>query len=200
MKWSGLMESKFSALKTIYDEFETEARPFSENAACGKGCAYCCTNAGSIDITTLEGLRIHQYMQQLPRPNQNTLKKSLNKDAARHEKGQSSPCPFLLKNKSCRIYDIRPFACRRIYSLKTCGPDQPPLIHRQVMQIADTAIRRLQALDDTGYSGHIAYILHMLGTPKFLSTYLSGAHAPEAIMVYGKTHKIVINRMMTEKS
>jgi len=36
----------------------------------------------------------------------------------------------------------------------------------------------------------------MLDTPAFLTTYLSGAFKPEAVMMYGKTHRIVINRMM----
>ncbi len=190
------MENKRNAITKIYDHFEEEAAPFKKDAACKKGCAFCCTDAGSIDITTLEGLRIHKHIAQLPRSQQGALKKAIARDARRREKGQASPCPFLLKNKNCRIYDIRPFACRRIYSLKRCNPEQPPMLHRQVMAVAQEAIGHLQQLDDTGYSGHISYILQMLETPAFTKVYLAGGFQPETIMAYGKSHKIAINRMM----
>lgn len=190
------METKFNMLDDIYGRFEEETAPFRETAACEKGCAFCCTDAGSIDMTTLEGLRIRNRIAQLPRPQQSAQRKALAKDARRREVGQPSPCPFLLKNRSCRIYAIRPFSCRRIYSLKRCGPEQSPILHRQVMALAETVIQRLQALDDTGYSGHISYILHMLDAPEFLDVYAAGGFQPEAIMAYGKTHKIGINRMM----
>ena len=112
------------------------------------------------------------------------------------ENGRSSPCPFLLKNMACRIYDIRPFACRRIYSLERCHVNQSPVLHRQVMELSEKAIRTLQAMDETGYSGHLTFILHMLDTPAFLSTYTAGEFFPEAIMAYGKTHRIVINKFI----
>ena len=52
------MEDKKNRLKAIYDDFETAAAPYKTEAACGKGCAFCCSDAGSIHITTLEGLVI----------------------------------------------------------------------------------------------------------------------------------------------
>jgi len=193
------METRFNTVKEIYDRFEEASAPYRDTAACEKGCAFCCTDAGSIDITTLEGVRIRNRIAQLPRPQRSALKKALAKDARQREKGRKAPCPFLLKSRACSIYDIRPFACRRIYSLKRCGDGQSPVIHRQVMEMAEEVIHRLQKLDDSGYSGHISYILHMLDTPAFLNVYLSGGFQPEAIMAYGKTHKIVINRMMTKQ-
>lgn len=191
------MESKFNTATEIYDRFEDESSPYRESAACKKGCAFCCTEAGVIDITTLEGLRIRNRITKLSRPQQSALKKALAKDVRHREQGRNAPCPFLLKNMACSIYDIRPFACRRIYSLKRCGPEQSPVIHRQVMEMAKEVIHRLQKLDDTGYSGHISYILHMLNTPAVLEVYMAGRFEPEAIMAYGKTHRIAINRMMT---
>jgi Fe-S-cluster containining protein len=191
------METSFKKVKEIYDQHESHTAAFREAAACEKGCAFCCTDAGSIDMTTLEGLLIRSRIEKLPRPQQKALYKALAKDARRREKGESSPCPFLLKNMACGIYDVRPFSCRRIYSLKKCGPQQSPMLHRQVMALAKDAIRSLQQIDGNGYSGHLSYIMHMLDTRAFLSTYLAGEFQPEAIMVYGKTHRIVINRMMT---
>ena len=68
------------------------------------------------------------------------------------------------------------------------------MLSRQVMAIADHTIRKLQALDDTGYSGHLSYILYMLDQPKFRDTYLAGDFKPEEISVFGKRYGILINR------
>jgi len=187
------MDKKFEQIKNIYKAFETEAVAYKENVACGKGCAYCCTDAGSIDITTLEGLVIQKKVRSLLRPQQVKVNKALAVDLKKKEKGQRSACPFLMKNKACMIYEIRPFSCRRIYSVHVCNKDNPPMLSRQVIKIAEKTIRELQILDDTGYSGHISYIMHMLKTPKFLSTYLAGEHKPEEVMAFGKTHHIFIN-------
>ena len=54
-------------LHAIYDDFENSAAPFKVEAACGKGCAFCCSDAGSIHITTLEGLVIRERIERLPR-------------------------------------------------------------------------------------------------------------------------------------
>ena len=185
------------SLDKIYDQFADVTSPFRENAACEKGCAYCCTDAGSIDVTTLEALRIRKYLKELPRPKQVALNKAIAKDTKRKEKNQASPCPFLLKNQACGIYEIRPFSCRRIYSLKRCSSSQRPELHRQVMALAKETLNELQTLDDTGYSGHISFILNMLDAPKFLETYLAGEYKPEEVVAYGKSHKIVINKMVT---
>ncbi len=187
------MYRKLDKIKDIYKRFETEAAAYKENAACRKGCAYCCTDAGSIDITTLEGLVILEKIRSLLRPQQVKVNKALAGDLKKREKGQHSVCPFLMKNKACMIYEIRPFSCRRIYSVHVCNQDNPPKLSRKVMKMAENTIRELQTLDDTGYSGHISYIMHMLKAPKFLSNYLAGEHKPGDVMAFGKTHNIVIN-------
>ncbi|WP_231716579.1 YkgJ family cysteine cluster protein [Desulfosarcina alkanivorans] len=191
----GSMEQKKNGLQAIYDDFEAAAAPYKAEAACGKGCAFCCTDAGGIHITTLEGLVIRDCINRLPRSRQVALKKALAADMKRREAKKKSACPLLMKNRACMIYRLRPFACRRIYSLERCGPNRHPVLSRQVMALGDAAIRSLQQLDDTGYSGHLAYILFMLETPAFLDTYLAGEYRPEAIMQFGKSHGIVINRL-----
>lgn len=192
------MEEKIKQLQAIYDDFEAAAAPYQAEAACAKGCAFCCTDAGSIHITTLEGRVIQDCIQRLPRNRQVAVKKALAADMKRRERNQPSACPLLMKNRACMIYDHRPFACRRIYSLKTCSPSQHPVLSKQVMDMGDAAIKALQKLDDNGYSGHLSYILHMLETPAFLETYIAGEYRPEAIMQFGKSHGIVINRVAIE--
>ncbi len=70
------------------------------------------------------------------------------------------------------------------------------MVNRQVMEAADQSIKALQQLDNTGYSGHLSYVLYMLSVPAFMDVYQTGAFKPEEIMEFGKSHKIVINRMM----
>lgn len=187
------MDKKLNEIKEIYQAFEIKAAKYKENAACTKGCAYCCTDAGSIDITTVEGLVILEKIRSLNRPRQVKVNKALATDLKKREKGQKSACPFLMKNQACMIYDIRPFSCRRIYSVHQCDPDHPPMLNRRVIKLAEKTIKKLQILDRTGYSGHISYIIHMLKAAKFLSTYLAGEHKPEEVQAFGKTHGIVIN-------
>jgi len=193
-----MMKVQKHQLQTIYDDFEADAAPYKADAACGKGCAFCCTDAGSVHITTLEGLVIRECISRLPRPRQVAVKKALAVDMRCRKNNQSSACPLLMKNRACMIYDDRPFACRRIYSLKVCSKSQHPVLSKQVMTLGDGAIRSLQQLDDNGYSGHLSYILHMLDTSAFLNTYLAGDYRPEEIMEFGKTYGILINRMVAQ--
>jgi len=189
------MQDRFAALEIIYASFDRETAAWRRETACANGCAYCCTDAGRIDCTTLEGLRIRERIASLPRARQVSLKKALKRDLQKREAGRPSPCPFLMKTRACLIYPIRPFACRRIYSLHRCSGEQPPLLSRQVMAMADDTIAALQRLDANGYSGHLSYILHMLDAPRFLSVYQAGDFKPEEIMAFGKSHRIAINRM-----
>ena len=192
------MLQKIKDLVQLYDHFALETEAFRTNAACAKGCAFCCKEAGSIDITTLEGLRIQEAMGRMLRDRWNDVQKSLAKDMKCREAGGISPCPFLQKNNACMIYEARPFACRRVYSLHRCTRENPPLISRQYMAMAGETLAALQRLDTNGYSGHIADILHMLDTPRFRAVYLAGDFKPEEIIAFGKTHGIVVNKMVTD--
>ena len=147
-----------------------------------------------MDITTLEGLLIRDRLSKLNRPIAAKIAKRLNRDIRKKEKGEKNRCPFLQKNSRCLIYVVRPFSCRQLYSLKKCG-EQGPTVHRRAVELARAAVARIQEIDDTGYSGHLSYILHMLGSDKFLSVYEAGEYKPEEIMAFGKSHNIVINRM-----
>ena len=190
------MKEKTGRLKEIYAAFDADTRELAGNRACSKGCSFCCESAGSIDITTLEGMVIRDAMDKMPKPRQKILTKAFRSEIRQREAGKAVPCPFLMKNKACMIYESRPFSCRRIYSVHACSHKTPPAVSRQVMERADQAITALQKLDITGYSGHLSYILYMLSVPAFLDTYATGQFKPEQIMEFGRSHKIVINKMM----
>jgi hypothetical protein len=52
----------------------------------------------------------------------------------------------------------------------------------------------MQELDDTGYSGHLSFILHLLEKASFRNQYVRGGFDPKKIMRFGKSHRIMINR------
>lgn len=191
------MKEKIAQLAGIYRAFEDDVRDMTQSKACERGCCFCCEAAGTIDITTLEGLAIREAMEKMLKNRQKLLTQAFRNEIRKREEGKTVPCPFLMKNKACMIYEDRPFACRRIYSHHVCTKDNPPAVSRQVMDRADQAIHELQKLDDTGYSGHLSYIIYMLSVPAFMNTYMAGGFKPEEIMEFGKAHRIVINRMMT---
>jgi Fe-S-cluster containining protein len=190
------MEKNFAEVSRHYIVFEDDTAEYREDAACSKGCAFCCTDAGSIDITTMEGLIIRRAIDKMPRSRQTQVKKMLARDMKKRKAGKSSACPLLQKNKACMIYPVRPFACRRVYSLHVCTQENPPQLHRQVMERAAETVKALQRQDLNGYSGHLTYILHMLDAPRFMQTYLAGESKPEEVMAFGKSHAIVINKMV----
>ncbi len=193
------MERRFEAKKqelfSLYERFERESTPLRRQAFCKAGCSFCCTFMGNIDILTLEGLVILEHIRGLPKESQETLRKKISENMTLKENGQKPPCPFLNDNNTCLIYKVRPFSCRQLYSVRECGGSSGPMAHRQSVESARAAVRELQRLDDTGYSGHISYVLYLLGDPSFRRLYQSGGFAPEKVMNYGKAHGLIINRL-----
>lgn len=48
------------ALADIYDRFENETRELRRDAVCRPGCAFCRTEMGTVDLTTLEAVAIRE--------------------------------------------------------------------------------------------------------------------------------------------
>ncbi len=190
------LDNKLAALDSIYTAFALNTEEYKKLQACRKGCSFCCSKAGCIDITTLEGWQIKKQIETFSKDRQKRLSKTIKQDIQKREKKTLNACPFLMKNNACLIYNVRPFSCRRIYSTHICEKGNPPQINRQVMAIANQTLNDLQRLDDTGYSGHMSYVLLMLNTPAFLNTYANQKFNPHEIMVFGKSHNIIINKMM----
>jgi Fe-S-cluster containining protein len=186
-------EEKFHALRQIYRTHEASAEPFAREAVCGPGCAYCCTHYGPLDITTLEGLVIRRRLLRFKGRQQSRLAERLRKNRREKENGAAAVCPFLDAEHRCRIYDARPFSCRQLYSVKPCG-ETGPTIHRQAVALAKETVRSIQRLDETGYSGHLTYILALLEDRRFRKLYAAGGFDPARIEAFGRSHGIVINR------
>jgi len=186
-------------LQKIYDDYESEVHGYKAGAVCGKGCAFCCTHYGNLDITTLEGMIIHRHISRLPKQRKIQLQKAVSRNRRLKAKRKTARCPFLNKSDTCMIYAVRPFSCRQLYSLKKCG-ECGPTIHRQAADLAGDTVIKLQELDPNGYSGHISYILHLLQDDAFRDFYLNGGFDPEKIRPFAQPCGIVINRAMAKNA
>jgi len=188
------IEEKKRKLWELYDQYEIDVAEFKKDAACTIGCADCCTDVGNIDITTLEGILIRGQIESFEEPLRSEIKKKIEKNKSESEQKKFVRCAFLKDDNTCLIYPIRPFSCRHLYSIRKCS-GEPPTIHRGAVELAKKTVREIQRLDFNGYSGHISYILYLLDNRNFRETYLSGRFKPEKIASFGRSHKIVINRL-----
>jgi hypothetical protein len=186
---------KRERLFSIYEEFERDAAPWIKDALCGPGCSFCCTHFGSVDVTTLEALNIHDFVMRLPDEDREALRRGISANRELKLAGRAAPCPFLAEDQTCRIHAARPFSCRQLYSVQPCGATGPT-VHRGARELVQATIRKLQQLDDTGYSGHISFVLTLLENPSFLERYRSGGFSPEAVAEFGRQHRLIINRVM----
>jgi hypothetical protein len=190
------LEEKKKNLRELYEQYEEDVAEFKKAAACESGCADCCIDVGDVDITTLEGVIIRERMDTFDKTLQAEIKAGLAQNKAEREQGRLSRCAFLKGDKTCMIYDIRPFSCRQLYSVKRCN-GAPPTIHRQAMNLARQTVDKMQRLDFGGYSGHISYILYLLDKEDFRRWYLRGKSDPRKIVDFGRSHGIVINRFVS---
>ena len=157
----------------LYDEYERIVQPYKSQAVCEKGCASCCIDVGNVGATTLEGLIILEYLQGWDQPASEEISRSLKKNRSDKLKSVLVRCPFLDEEASCRIYAVRPFSCRRLYSVKKCD-GQGAVVHRQALVLGQKAEKELQKLDPEGCSGHLSFILHLLEKEPFRRGYLKG--------------------------
>ena len=187
------LQEKHRGLLDLYARFEADAGPYVASAVCRVGCADCCTTVGNVDITTIEGIIILKHVQDLPPSSKKELDKKLKENRKLKSESKYARCAFLKADNTCAIYPVRPFSCRRLYSLKTCGMTGPT-VHRRVWSMAEEIETAIQLLDDNGYSGHIAYVLHLLKDAKFRKTYLDNGFAPRQIQDYLHRYNLFINR------
>ena len=167
-----LIEKK-RLLFAVYNEYERVVQPFKEQSVCERGCASCCIDVGNVGATTLEGMIILEYLQGWDHQESEELNRSLQENRSEKLNSVLVRCPFLDEEASCRIYDVRPFSCRRLYSVKKCD-GQGAVIHRQAIVLGQKAEKELQELDPEGCSGHLSFILHLLEKETFRRAYLKG--------------------------
>lgn len=186
------LDARRKKLNELYAAYEDEVAEFKKAAVCTVGCAFCCTDVGNIDINTLEGIIIQERINSLGEQIAAETGRRLIQNKGEREMGRLSRCPFLKEDRTCLVYDIRPFSCRQLYSVKPCI--SAPVIHRRAVEASSETIRKIQQLDLSGYSGHITYVLYLLTQRYFRNKYLLGTSDPGEIADFGKSHGILINR------
>lgn len=113
------VQESLASSQTLAQDYSTYF--FNQETSCRKGCANCCYHP--VLVTILEGVGLYQSLvkQELWTPR---LKRSLTEHAQRVT-GLSLevwhlgmiPCPFLTAEKTCSIYNSRPFSCKITYSV-----------------------------------------------------------------------------------
>jgi len=186
------IEEKKSQLFELYGRYAELAEPFFASAVCKKGCADCCTSVGNVDIVTLEGLIILKNLKSFDSTVQKDLHKKLKHNRKTKKESKYARCAFLLADNSCSIYPVRPFSCRRLYSIRLCGASGPT-VHRQAWQAAEQVQLAIRQLDCNGYMGHMSYVLQLLNDSNFLKTYVADEFSPRDIQNFAANHGISIN-------
>lgn len=192
------LNQQSKALKALYREFQADTAEPMSAAVCSIGCCDCCTNVGEVYATTLEGVLILEYLKRKdPRQKQQLIDRIADNQRVK-EQHRLARCAFLNDNGACAVYPVRPFSCRRLYSVRRCD-QSGPTVHRQVWEAGERIRRRIHLLDDCGYAGHLSYILTLLLEPWFRHDYLAGQFEPAAIEAFARSHGIVINRWVESR-
>jgi hypothetical protein len=186
------IEKKRQAFQ-LYDEYERLVQPYKTQAVCEKGCASCCIDVGNVGATTLEGLIILEYLQGWNHQAMEEINRSLRENRSEKLNRVLVRCPFLDEEASCRIYAVRPFSCRRLYSLKKCD-GQGAVLHRQAHVLGQKMEKELQDLDPEGCSGHLSFILDLLEKEPFRRGYLEGNWREEDFGDTIKRYELVVHK------
>ncbi len=187
------LKEKKTRVYELYDKYERLVQPFKSQAVCEKGCASCCIDVGSVGATTLEGLIITEYLQGWGRQALKEINRNLGENRKNKLSQVFSRCAFLDQEQSCRIYAVRPFSCRRLYSVKQCD-GQGAVVHRQAVMLGQKIEKELQELDPDGCSGHLSVILHLLEKTGSREGYLRENWSTEKFKDIIERYELVVHR------
>jgi Fe-S-cluster containining protein len=168
---------KKEILHHIYNAFERW--PNRPAVACRSGCSACCS--GNVTITALEGVEILRWVQQnslshwlarilaengpgeTPRQTTNEFAAACLAGLAEDDPEEMAPssCPFL-ENSQCRIYPVRPLACRLFVSSQTCEKGQPALVPEYYLATATVLCQLVEHLGQKEYWGNMLNVLPAL--------------------------------------
>lgn len=186
------LKAKTKALQALYRDFEDNARPYREAAVCAAGCADCCINVGNVDAVTLEGWLIVERIKTMDPARRARLWRLLDENARAKQESTFARCAFQMPNGNCAIYPVRPFSCRRLYSLARCG-ENGPMVHRQVWEMGEATVKAIHRLDAGGCSGHLSHILLMLHDPSLRKAYQDDALTPQSVSSFAYASSLRMN-------
>jgi Fe-S-cluster containining protein len=169
---------KSLALHKIYAVFADWSKNLP--TVCTWGCSACCTR--NVTITAGEGEDILRYViahnlspwmaEKLAHtPTHRPATMTNNDFAAACLEGRdtdpgdhhqnTTPCPFL-EDQCCRIYPVRPFACRLFASTEKCSVTQPALVPDYYFEAATAIGQLVEHLGQREYWGNMLDVLPAL--------------------------------------
>lgn len=167
---------------------------------CTKGCAACCSV--NVKITSIEGELIYDFIKEhsceewfagLLNTVQSGEKvtQTTNDFAADCLAGKSSGvmespgkgvCLFLEDNKTCSIYDVRPFSCRCFVSTVLCEETFIAEVEQTILTASTVIMQLLEHVGQKEYWGNLQDVLLALSdlpVNKPVRKYLTGSHTLE---------------------
>ncbi len=162
----------------IYDDFISKY-----DLACKKGCAACCTR--NVTLTSLEAYGIVEDINQgnkkdlfealnveskrkrfLPKVTINKMADLCSREEDLPEEETADPtwgrCPFL-SEKTCPIYESRPFECRSFCSYINCEEEGVADIDPFIMSVNNVIRQYIEHIDSYGVTGNLTDMLLHLG-------------------------------------
>lgn len=165
---------KKAAYQTIITEFDQWGQQYER--ACSMGCSACCTE--NVTITALEGERILAFV--IDRGMERWLAGRLRNPAPARRpqmttnefahacinQRETDPgvnvslaaCP-LLEDEVCRIYPVRPFACRCFISASRCSAVRPAQIDEHYLAASTAMLQLIEHLGQKEYWGNMVDVL-----------------------------------------
>ena len=192
------LHKKKQRLVELYENYERLVEPFKSQAVCEKGCASCCIDVGGVGATTLEGLIITEYLQGWDRQALKEINRGLRENRNDKLSQVFARCALLDQEQSCRIYAVRPFSCRRLYSVRKCD-GQGAVVHRQAVMLGQKIEKELKELDADGCSGHLSFILHLLEKNGFRQDYLRENWSTAELKDIIERYELVVHRRERRK-
>ncbi|AEH45068.1 protein of unknown function UPF0153 [Thermodesulfatator indicus DSM 15286] len=176
VKLDEAISEKKALLKALYEVFEDEVKKYP--FVCRPGCADCCTvNVIATGIETIlvldslgEGEKGKLYSELSPLKAKERLRPKVtpNEMASFYMAGKEppldegfvfEPCPFLDEKNLCRLYEVRPLACRTFFSLKLCREAGEAVVPPEFFSLTMVFMQVLEEIDIAGVYGNFIDLL-----------------------------------------
>ncbi len=186
---------KKGLLTTLYQVYEECAADF--NVACTRYCGSCCTH--NVLATTAEVELMVEYSMESgvtrllaplteaaegkrlrPRLTINTLADYClrrEEPPAADEGFHMAPCP-LRGDSGCPIYEVRPFACRSMWSVESCLAGGEAVMPPELVTLNGVFEQMIEHVDSGGLCGNLMDLTRLLYDPKVREAYLKGEELP----------------------
>lgn len=175
----GKDQKRYLALEGIYLCYDEYVRDFP--SACEPGCATCCTTnvlATSLEVEYLlkgagrAGLELPwdgitaAVKRGVYRPALTTNEVAdlcLRQQEVPQDPGEHAPgaCPMLTADKTCMVYEYRPFSCRAMTSASRCSADGEAEMDQFLVSVNLAVYQIIEHLDLDGAYGNLLDLLLM---------------------------------------